>query len=576
MKRIARTFTIKQKDYKGLKEIVSRGNPTESEKELLLEVIREHEFVSKFRDEVIKTQNDTAEGLFSLSAEVITAIAASESQSAPDDSFELSETETDEDRLDEVNEPSETKSDDGNSPTEPKTRGKKALPKGKICRHVLSESERTCPCCAKKMAIIRSKERTTVFSQPLIYTRTDIAESCHCEVCDVTATAATPEDTKDTIGRYHFSAVANLAALRYLWGMASLRLQEYSRNVGLNISDSTQWALFEEAAGRLLKFVQFLKNEAANSGTCYVDDTHQLIISIAREIEDEQNEALRNGKNPERVRSGIHTTNMTAEFPDGQIVLYQSGLHHAGEALAGLLSKRTTEEQIVIMADASSSNTSKLKGTSADVKVSNCNAHGVRKFKELAKAEKEAAEGLLIDDHKVSEEIGFFLRGYKRIFENDRHAKSLAPPERLAFHAKESLPIMEAMRDKIEKNFAKKRVEPNSAVGAAYRYFLNHWQELAAFCVVEGAPVSNNLCERMLKSAIRHRKNSLFFKTQVGAAVGDILTSVLMTAKANELNPVEYLQNLLTHRDHWLQSPKDWLPWNYPATMARLNQSSRS
>ena len=78
----------------------------------------------------------------------------------------------------------------------------------------------------------------------------------------------------------------------------------------------------------------------------------------------------------------------------------------------------------------------------------------------------------------------------------------------------------------------------------------------------------------MLKSIILHRKNSLFFKTEIGAAVADILTTILFTAKYNDINSVDYLRNLLLHQDHWKQNPKEWLPWNYLETIKKLKNSS--
>ena len=57
------------------------------------------------------------------------------------------------------------------------------------------------------------------------------------------------------------------------------------------------------------------------------------------------------------------------------------------------------------------------------------------------------------------------------------------------------------------------RVEPNSALGGSITYMLRHWQALTLFLRVAGAPLDNNICERALKMAIRHRKNSLFYKT---------------------------------------------------------------
>jgi hypothetical protein len=43
------------------------------------------------------------------------------------------------------------------------------------------------------------------------------------------------------------------------------------------------------------------------------------------------------------------------------------------------------------------------------------------------------------------------------------------------------------------------------------RLMLHHWHRLALFLRPAGAPLDNNLCERALKKAILHRKNSLFY-----------------------------------------------------------------
>ena len=74
-----------------------------------------------------------------------------------------------------------------------------------------------------------------------------------------------------------------------------------------------------------------------------------------------------------------------------------------------------------------------------------------------------------------------------------------------------------------------KEVEPNSVLGKAIQYMLNHWQELTLFLRVENAPLDNNICERALKMAIMHRKNSLFYKTLHGAYIGDLFMSIIHT-----------------------------------------------
>ncbi len=54
-----------------------------------------------------------------------------------------------------------------------------------------------------------------------------------------------------------------------------------------------------------------------------------------------------------------------------------------------------------------------------------------------------------------------------------------------------------------------------------------------------GAPLDNNLVERALKKAILHRKNALFYKTQNGAAVGDLYMSLIHTCELNGVNPFD-------------------------------------
>jgi transposase len=80
---------------------------------------------------------------------------------------------------------------------------------------------------------------------------------------------------------------------------------------------------------------------------------------------------------------------------------------------------------------------------------------------------------------------------------------------------------------------------------------------------VPGAPLDNNVCERALKKAIRHRRNSLFYKTRHGAHVGDVFMSLIHTCEFCGGNPFDYLTELDCHADQAASNPQDWMPWNY-------------
>jgi len=69
--------------------------------------------------------------------------------------------------------------------------------------------------------------------------------------------------------------------------------------------------------------------------------------------------------------------------------------------------------------------------------------------------------------------------------------------------------------------------------------------------------------------AIRHRNNSLFYRSQRGARVGDIYMTLIHTTELQGENPFHYLTELMRHESAVAEDPAAWLPWNYRDTLAR-------
>jgi hypothetical protein len=156
------------------------------------------------------------------------------------------------------------------------------------------------------------------------------------------------------------------------------------------------------------------------------------------------------------------------------------------------------------------------------------------------------------------------------VYGNDARARErqLSPEARLQWHQETSGPTMLQLQAWLRQQLDEKLTEPNSALGSAIRYMLKHWQRLTLFLRQAGAPLDNNLCERALKMAILHRKNSLFYKTQNGARVGDLFMSLIYTCQLNQVNPFDYLTQLQRHSDQVAASPQQWMPWNYRAGLS--------
>jgi len=119
------------------------------------------------------------------------------------------------------------------------------------------------------------------------------------------------------------------------------------------------------------------------------------------------------------------------------------------------------------------------------------------------------------------------------VYKNDALARQqeLSPEDRLTLHQRESGPVMEELHQWLERQLDDRLVEPSSGLGESIRYMLNHWDKLTLFLRQAGAPLDNNICERALKKAILHRKNSLFFRSERGAHTADVFMSLIYTCE---------------------------------------------
>ena len=186
-----------------------------------------------------------------------------------------------------------------------------------------------------------------------------------------------------------------------------------------------------------------------------------------------------------------------------------------------------------------------------DTIVANCLAHGRRNFVDLY--------------DRFPQECRRVIEAFKVIYHNDKVARDegLSANQRLAYHQAKSQPTMDQLHAWLGRQLEEKLVEPNSALGEAINYLLKRWDALTLFLRKAGAPLDNNICERALKKAILHRKNSLFYKTQNGARVGDIYMSLIYTCQLCGVNAFDFLNQLQQHATEVSRHPEQWMPWNY-------------
>lgn len=182
----------------------------------------------------------------------------------------------------------------------------------------------------------------------------------------------------------------------------------------------------------------------------------------------------------------------------------------------------------------------------------------ISEAKSLSNLNPQSIDRELTDQYPAECEL--ILKAIGKVYKNEEATVEMSKEDRLRYHQEHSGPVMEDLREWIEEQFEKRLVEPNSNLGGALKYWRRHWAKLTIWLRVAGAPLDNNAMERALKQFILARKNSLLYKTEPGAWVGAVLSSLIMTRRLNSVNVFEYLVTLIANKKEAISNPDRFLP----------------
>lgn len=409
-----------------------------------------------------------------------------------------------------------------------------------------------CPLCLDQGTLHKQKTAAVILriegAAPISATGYEL-ERLRCDACGAVFTAPSPPEAGTE--KFAPSVGPTVALLRYGSGMPHYRLAKLQKIVGVPMPASTQWEVMQPLAQQAQPILEELITQAAQSPLVHHDDTPMRILDLRRP-------GSPTVAQMDPQRTGTFTTNVLAYIEERPVALYFTGWKHAGENLADVLSRRAASLPPPIqMCDALSRNFS----PQIESMLALCLSHGRREFVAVA-------EDFPPECRHVLEALG-------EVYRVDAEAKdqAMTPEQRLVHHQTHSQPVMERLQAWMREQLDAKLVEPNSGLGQAIGYMLRHWEPLTLFLRQAGAPLDNNICERALKMAILHRKNSLSYKTLNGARTGDLFMSLIHTCQLNGVNPFDYLLAIAKHAEAVKLIPKAWLPWNYPKSAA-ANDSS--
>lgn len=408
--------------------------------------------------------------------------------------------------------------------------------------HPELKAGQACPDCRRGKLRPQKEPATTVTlrAQPPVGALIHEMERLRCDGCGKVFTAPIPAEA--AAEKFDPAVGVMVGLLRYGSGVPFHRLERLQRSVGVPLPASVQWEQALRVARCLEPVVEHLLQLGAQAAVFYNDDTGMRIAGVRKEIQAEDNPR----------RTGIFTTGIVCEGLQGEegmsIRILRTGRHHAGENLSRVLDRRQKDRPPPLqMCDALERNEPREHPT----ELCHCTVHARRQFVDIRTHFPEECR-------KVVESMGQVYR-----VDAECRKEKLGPEERLRRHQAQSGPVMESLRQELQEAVDQKKIEPNSGLGAAVAYVLDRWSTLTMFLKVPGAPLDNNQTERLLKNAILHRKNSLHYKTQRGADVGDTFMTVIETCRANGVNPFDYMLAVVRNSDAIRADPGRWMPRNY-------------
>ena len=158
-----------------------------------------------------------------------------------------------------------------------------------------------------------------------------------------------------------------------------------------------------------------------------------------------------------------------------------------------------------------------------------CWAHARRKFVDAQKIQPKGKTG------KADQAIAFI----QTLYRIEKKIKDLSVEERDCIRQQEVKPIIDKIQQWLQKSLS--TTPPKSKIGEALTYLNNQWSRLVRYLEDGAYPIDNNLAENAIRPFTVGCRNRLFTNSQAGAKASANLYSLVETAKANGLNPYDYL-----------------------------------
>jgi transposase len=401
--------------------------------------------------------------------------------------------------------------------------------------------ERACPTCGKARRCLFHETTEVIDLIPAqVIVRLDQREVLGCDGCDAEMVRAPLGDKVVEGGAYGSRLVADLVVGKFRDGLPLHRQGQILERLGLDMPSSSMSDQIHWATELLIPVWRQLIEDVLASKVMHLDSTGLPV---------------RDRDRPD----GIFVGSLWGYVGDqtSAIYLYTSTGKKLGQREGEIgpeqfLARRTG----YTVADAAAIFDKSFKRP--DLIEIGCNMHARRYMvKALEAGDTRAAVP---------------LAAYKAIYDVEDSIRDASPENRLQERQSRSKPVYDQLITWCQTY--QPTTPPSSALGKAISYLLNHRVALTRFLDDGILPIDNGIVERLHRRPAITRRNFLFAGSHAAAERAAIAYSVLATCELLDINPIEYLADILPRLARGVVIARD-IPNMTPAAWKNTRDAAR-
>ena len=190
-----------------------------------------------------------------------------------------------------------------------------------------------------------------------------------------------------------------------------------------------------------------------------------------------------------------------------------------------------------------------------------CMAHARRKFFESLANDEGRAQYALIAIKKLYD-IEAYCREHQLSVDQIKEKRQA-----------EAVPILIELGDWMKEQYP--QVAPKSDIGTALAYSIKRWEKLSLYTSHGHLQIDNNGVERSVRPVAIGRRNYLFCGSHEAAKRTGLLYSLLVTCKLNEVNPYNWLKDVLLRiAQHPINRIAELLPHHWKESSHVLTETN--